>query len=58
MDTIPTTFLVGKDGRIAWIGHPNELTDKMIDEVLAGKLNSSKTPATIPAAPGCPIEKK
>lgn len=33
---IPCVFLVGKDGRIAWIGHPSCVTDTMIEQVLAG----------------------
>lgn len=32
---IPVIFLVGKDGKIAWIGHPIELTDVKISEVLS-----------------------
>jgi len=34
---IPRAFLVGKDGKIAWIGHPMELEDTIIDKVLDGK---------------------
>ncbi|MEN9362250.1 MAG: Sporulation thiol-disulfide oxidoreductase [Verrucomicrobiota bacterium] len=34
---IPTTFLVGKDGKISWIGHPMELKDAMIEAALSGK---------------------
>src|SRR5579872_1987912 len=30
---IPTAFIVGKDGKIAWIGHPMNL-DKVIDKVV------------------------
>jgi len=26
-NTVPTCFVVGRDGRIAWIGHPDELDD-------------------------------
>jgi tetratricopeptide (TPR) repeat protein/thiol-disulfide isomerase/thioredoxin len=36
---IPSAFLIGKDGRIAWIGHPMELKDSVIEEVLAGKFD-------------------
>lgn len=36
---IPAAFLVGKDGKIAWIGHPMSLKEKVIEEVLAGKFN-------------------
>jgi thiol-disulfide isomerase/thioredoxin len=33
---IPVAFLVGKDGKIAWIGHPMELEGSVIEQVLAG----------------------
>lgn len=33
---IPTAFLVGRDGRVAWIGHPMGLDDSVIEQVLAG----------------------
>ncbi len=36
---IPTAFLVDKDGKIAWIGHPMDGLDKAIDAVLSGKAN-------------------
>jgi tetratricopeptide (TPR) repeat protein len=42
---IPTAFLVGKDGRIAWIGHPMTLQDSVIEEVLAGKFDIEKAAA-------------
>ena len=42
INSIPTAFLVGKDGRIVWIGHPNDLTDEIIEEVLAGTFNVPK----------------
>jgi thiol-disulfide isomerase/thioredoxin len=42
---IPCAFLVGKDGRIAWIGHPDELSEKMIEEVLDGKFDVAKAAA-------------
>jgi tetratricopeptide (TPR) repeat protein len=41
-DGIPSAFLVGKDGRIAWIGHPMELQESVIEEVLAGKYDVQK----------------
>jgi thiol-disulfide isomerase/thioredoxin len=34
---IPTAFLVDTKGKIAWIGHPMELEEKVIKDVLAGK---------------------
>jgi thiol-disulfide isomerase/thioredoxin len=32
---IPCAFIIGKDGNIAWIGHPMSM-DKVLDEVIAG----------------------
>jgi len=58
LNHIPAAFLVGKDARIAWLGHPNDLTEKMIEEVLAGDGGSLKTSAAIPNPEGAPIEKK
>ena len=34
-DGIPTAFIVGKDGKIEWIGHPMEM-DKPLDQVVQG----------------------
>lgn len=34
---IPTAFLVDTKGVIAWIGHPMELKEQVIEDVLAGK---------------------
>jgi thiol-disulfide isomerase/thioredoxin len=34
---IPSGFLVDKTGAIVWIGHPGELKDEMIEQLLAGK---------------------
>jgi len=39
---IPSAFLVDKKGMIAWIGHPMELKDTVIEEVLAGKYDLKK----------------
>ena len=58
INSIPTAFLVGKDGRIAWIGHPNDLTDEIIEEVLAGKFDHSKSPTANPTTLEIPTEKK
>ena len=33
---IPSAFLVGKDGKLAWIGHPAQLDGETISAVLAG----------------------
>src|SRR5260221_5597336 len=40
---IPSAFLVDKKGIIAWIGHPMELKDSIIEDVLAGKFDVKKT---------------
>ena len=42
MNGIPSAFLIDKTGHIAWIGHPMELTDTTIDEVLAGTFDVKK----------------
>jgi hypothetical protein len=34
---IPTSFVVGKDGTVLWIGHPAVGLDKALDEIIAGK---------------------
>src|SRR5437667_11434455 len=39
---IPSAFLVDTKGTIAWIGHPMQLKDKIIEEVLAGKFDIKK----------------
>jgi len=39
---IPSAFLVDKKGIIAWIGHPMELKETVIEDVLAGKYDVKK----------------
>lgn len=34
---IPTAFIVNKEGKIAWIGHPMDRMDKPLKEIVAGK---------------------
>ena len=34
---IPSAFLVDTQGKIAWIGHPMELKEELIERALAGK---------------------
>jgi thiol-disulfide isomerase/thioredoxin len=41
-DGIPSAFLVDTKGVIAWIGHPMELKEEVIESVLAGKTPVSK----------------
>jgi thiol-disulfide isomerase/thioredoxin len=43
-DGIPSAFLVDTKGVIAWIGHPMDLEEKVIEDVLAGASNAGKTP--------------
>jgi thiol-disulfide isomerase/thioredoxin len=42
---IPSAFLVDTKGRIAWIGHPMELKDKVIEAVLAGTFDVKQAAA-------------
>jgi len=44
-DGIPSAFLVNTEGVIAWIGHPMELKDKVIEDVLDGKYDVKKAAA-------------
>jgi thiol-disulfide isomerase/thioredoxin len=46
-DGIPSAFLVDTKGVIAWIGHPMELKEQVIEEVLAGTFDVRK-PAAAP----------
>lgn len=36
-DGIPTAFIVNQEGQIAWLGHPLEGMDKVLDKVIEGK---------------------
>ncbi len=58
LNSIPSAFLVGKDGRLVWMGHPNELKETMIEEALADKADRSKTPIADPTSAGTTTEKK
>ncbi len=42
-DGIPSAFLVDTKGVIAWIGHPMQLKEQVIEDVLAGKSVVSTT---------------
>jgi thiol-disulfide isomerase/thioredoxin len=44
-DGIPSAFLVDTKGVIAWIGHPMELKEQVIEEVLAGTFDVRKAAA-------------
>ena len=39
---IPSAFLVDTKGKIAWIGHPMQLKEQIIEDVLAGKFDAHK----------------
>ena len=42
---IPSAFLVDTKGLIAWVGHPMQLKESVIEEVLAGKFDVRKAAA-------------
>ncbi len=42
---IPSAFLVDKQGQIAWIGHPLELKEQLLEQVLAGTFDVKKAAA-------------
>ena len=33
---IPCTFLIGRNGRIAWIGHPKFIDETIIEQLVSG----------------------
>jgi thiol-disulfide isomerase/thioredoxin len=39
---IPTAFIIGRDGRIAWIGHPMGLQEAVLDEIVSGHYDLAK----------------
>jgi predicted Zn-dependent protease len=39
---IPTAFIVNKEGRIAWIGHPMGLDEALLEEIVAGRFDVAK----------------
>ena len=39
---IPVVILVGKDGKIAWIDHPEALSETVVEQVLAGTFDLAK----------------
>lgn len=42
---IPSAFLVDTKGLIAWIGHPMQLKEQVIEDVLAGKFDTHRAAA-------------
>lgn len=43
IDGIPHAFIVDKEGRIAWLGHPMGGLEQVLAEVVAGKFNLEKS---------------
>ena len=39
---IPTAFIIGKDGRIAWIGHPMSLNEQILNDIVSGRYDLAK----------------
>lgn len=48
---IPVAFLVDRTQRIAWIGHPRNLSDALIEQVLAGTHDVEKAAQDAPPRP-------
>lgn len=44
-DGIPSAFIVNQEGRIAWIGHPMEMTAKLWDDILSGHYDVTRAAA-------------
>lgn len=42
---IPTAFVIGKDSKVAWIGHPMDGLDKVLAEVVAGTFSPERAAA-------------
>jgi thiol-disulfide isomerase/thioredoxin len=42
---IPTAFIVNKQGHIAWIGHPMELTEQLLNDIVADHYDVDKAAA-------------
>lgn len=42
---IPSAFLVNQEGRIAWIGHPMELEEALLEKVLTGNYDLAQAAA-------------
>ncbi len=47
---IPCAFIVNQEGKIAWIGHPMDHMDQVLDQVLAGTFDIEKHAAIQAAA--------
>lgn len=44
-DGIPAAFVVDQQGKIAWIGHPMDGLDKVVEQVVAGKFDAKAAAA-------------
>jgi thiol-disulfide isomerase/thioredoxin len=55
---IPAAFVVDKQGKIAWIGHPSSLKDNLLEEVLDGKFDVAKAAATYEKKKKAELEQK
>lgn len=42
---IPSAFMVNQQGRIAWIGHPMEMTEELWEQILGGHYDLAKAAA-------------
>ena len=42
---IPTAFVINKQGRIAWIGHPMGLSEQILEEILTDKFDMASAAA-------------
>ncbi len=41
-DGIPTAFVIGRQGKVVWIGHPMDGLDEVLDQVVADKFDAAK----------------
>jgi thiol-disulfide isomerase/thioredoxin len=44
-DGIPTAFVINQQGRIAWLGHPMELNEELLNNILAGHYDAKQAAA-------------
>lgn len=42
---IPTAFIIDREGRIAWIGHPMAMTENILTDILSGQYDIKKAAA-------------
>ena len=51
---IPSSFVIGKDGRVAFIGMPNKDLDEAVKRAKAAPATAPQPPAKDPGAPAPP----